>query len=251
LEHQSERPSPGREKQGALCHEEERAGVQASWVRALETLGVLAFTLLLSWAVMRTVILSSALPFEETLTLGALSFFLAWLLSDLLSGLIHFAGDRIGHSAWPILGPGFIAPFREHHSFPDAILSHGLCERIGSHAIGTIPFLAGALVVGDASAPVSVTGLHVGVAFFLVSLSFWVVLTGQIHVWAHQRVVPVWVRRAQRIGILLSPEQHACHHTGAHRSHYCITSGFWDRAVFGGLSGQSSPTENKPEPEWS
>ncbi len=234
-----------------MCQKEERPGAQAPWVRALETLSFLAFIALFSWGSVRALLLGCALPLEEALTLAPLSITIAWLLSDLLSGLIHFAGDRIGHAHWPLLGPGFIAPFREHHSSPRAILTHGLCERMGSHALGTTPLLVGALLIGDASDPGSVTALHFGLVFFLMSLSFWLVLTGQIHVWAHQRAVPGWVRKAQTMGLVLSPEQHACHHRGAHRSHYCITSGFWDRAFLGGLRTRDSQTESKTEPEWS
>jgi ubiquitin-conjugating enzyme E2 variant len=48
----------------------------------------------------------------------------------------------------------------------------------------------------------------------------------QIHKWAHSVERPWLVRACQRVRLFLSPGHHSRHHSGAHLSHYCITSGW-------------------------
>ena len=70
------------------------------------------------------------------------------------------------------------------------------------------------------------TGGHDLAAVFALSLTFCVLMTNQVHKWAHQDRPPLIVRLLQRVGLLLTPEHHQRHHTGDHLSHYCITTGW-------------------------
>lgn len=156
--------------------------------------------------------------------LPALAF--GWLLSDASSGVMHFVADRCGREDWPILGRAFLRPFREHHRNPDAILEHGFLERNGNNAlvvvlaVGWMPFVVEAR---------SLPGLWLSLG--ALSWGFWTVLTNQIHAWAHAVEVPRPVRFAQRLGLFLPREQHERHHRPPYRSHYCITSGIFDRLL--------------------
>jgi ubiquitin-conjugating enzyme E2 variant len=64
---------------------------------------------------------------------------------------------------------------------------------------------------------------------FVVALLLVVIMTNQIHKWAHLahvgRPVPSIVRALQRSRVILSPEHHQIHHTPPYDTHYCITSG--------------------------
>lgn len=68
-------------------------------------------------------------------------------------------------------------------------------------------------------------GAHPFLAAFVLALMGFVVVTNQIHKWAHTAEVPAGVRWLQDRGVVLSPAHHRLHHTPPHDSHYCITSG--------------------------
>ena len=46
------------------------------------------------------------------------SMFMAYVAADFVSGFVHWLGDTFGEEHWPILGAGFIKPFRDHHVDP-------------------------------------------------------------------------------------------------------------------------------------
>jgi hypothetical protein len=70
---------------------------------------------------------------------------------------------------------------------------------------------------------------HLFAATFVLALTGLVVVTNQIHKWAHiartGEPVPAAVTWLQGRGVILSPSHHEVHHTPPHASHYCITSG--------------------------
>jgi plasmanylethanolamine desaturase len=55
-----------------------------------------------------------------------------YLLADLLTGLVHWFCDTFFDEATPLIGPGLIAPFREHHRDPLLMTRHGFLELTGS-----------------------------------------------------------------------------------------------------------------------
>lgn len=150
-----------------------------------------------------------------------------YLLADLLSGLVHWAFDRLGSETTPFFGPRFVRPFREHHAFPEAILSHGFLETNGNTCLGAIPvLLAVRFLRSDPDAP----GQTAVVALVTFTAAF-ALGTNQFHKWAHARSRRGIVAWLQSRKLILSPEQHARHHTAPFDSDYCITTGWMNRTT--------------------
>ena len=156
---------------------------------------------------------------EQLTTSSALAAFgcvaLGLCLSDLASGVVHWAADSYGSPRMPIFG-GFVRTFREHHRDQLDITRHDAVETNGDVFIFSSPLHFVILcTVGDPLALAAVFGV------FLGSYS-----NSQIHKWAHQADPPRLVRTLQRVRVFLSPDHHSRHHAGAHESHYCITTGW-------------------------
>ncbi len=144
-----------------------------------------------------------------------------WLLADFISGTVHWFADTWGRSDWPILGPTLIHSFREHHVLPEKIITHGWVETNGACCMISLPVLVVPAALGWEG--VSVAGC--------LSFTVWIVLTNQIHKWAHA-TDPGWVvRTVGRTGLVLSRENHARHHSGDHTTDYAITSGVLNRGL--------------------
>lgn len=165
--------------------------------------------------------------------LGAL---IGWVLADLFSGLVHFIADNFGHPATPIVGPLFIAPFREHHDAPEAMLHHGFLERNANNALVTSPLFLW-IPWMSLSSPFALL-----CSAICLNLSGWLFLTNEIHAKCHQRPTRGAAYWLQQRGLILAPEQHDVHHAAAatnsdapasrgrrDRFHYCITCGICDR----------------------
>ena len=148
---------------------------------------------------------------------------LGWVFADFSSGIVHFLCDRFGSEATPLFGPAVIRPFREHHVDPRAITEHGFVELSGNNALALTPILAAgselAPFFGDALLPSAVFS-------WLMSASVGLFTTNQIHRWAHMQRAPRLGRALQRIGLAISAEAHARHHSAAHDRAFCITNGW-------------------------
>lgn len=152
---------------------------------------------------------------------GVVAALLAWLLADLISGVVHLAADQLGDEQTPLVGRNVIAPFREHHLHPTAMTEHGLVETNGDSALAVLPVLLAGHVFLSSAPSLATFAQHVG----LLSFSAAILLTNQIHQWAHARHAPCTVRWLQRHKLVLSPQQHSNHHRRYDRA-YCITSGW-------------------------
>ena len=139
---------------------------------------------------------------------------LAWVLADLLSGIVHWTADTWGSEDTPVIGPRFIRPFRVHHVNADDIVSRSFLHLNGDVALGVLPILTAAFFVSGAG------------RVFLVALALCILPTNQIHQWAHQPVAPRFARGLQHLGLILRPDQHRLHHTDPNRSHFCIAAGW-------------------------
>lgn len=135
-----------------------------------------------------------------------------WALADLASGLVHWAGDRLG-----------IRPFREHHDDPRAMTRHDFVETNGASCIGCLPLLAAAPVLS----------LHPLLHALVLFTAIGALLSNQCHKWAHMAGagVPRTVRLLQRLRLILPPEAHRRHHAPPHDRHFCTASGWLNRPL--------------------
>jgi hypothetical protein len=140
--------------------------------------------------------------------------------ADLLSGLIHWAGDTWGRATTPWLGPRLLVPFRYHHRYPRDMLRSGFFTTNGDTALVSCLFLGAAFLVP----PGPVVGRYT--AAFAVAFAAWGLPTSQIHKWAHTPCPPRPVRWLQRAGLILGPVRHAIHHRPPHADYFCITTGW-------------------------
>lgn len=158
---------------------------------------------------------------------------LGYLLADFGSGVVHWAGDRYGNAKTPFFGPALIGPFRNHHSDPRDICRHGLLELLGNSGLVVLPFLLVAARVAHWPLFGATT------AGILLIACVAAVATNLFHRWAHLDRIPGLIRWLQSVRLVLPPEEHERHHSGARDRAYCITTGwmnpllekidFWNR----------------------
>jgi ubiquitin-conjugating enzyme E2 variant len=188
--------------------------------RLLETCSVLVFVVLYGFALARARSLDLG---SHALLLGG-AFFAGMVAADLVSGLVHWLADTWGTVEVPILGPTLIKNFREHHADPKALTRKGLIETNGDNCMIVLPAPIWSLFVPvDDARPE-----WLFVYAFSLSLTFWIMLTNQIHKWAHLEwdELSAPVRFLMRTRLILSVAEHKIHHTIPYESHYCITTGW-------------------------
>ncbi|MCH2107766.1 MAG: fatty acid desaturase family protein [Polyangiaceae bacterium] len=142
---------------------------------------------------------------------------LAYLITDLLSGTIHWAMDNWGSDTAP-----FVAPFRRHHLHPEEITQHDFVELNGNTClVGLLATLLAWLSLLIPDTPWLATAV-----FLQVTLVFGV-LTNSIHAWAHtsKNELPKILRFAQESNIILNRRHHQEHHRAPHHKNYAITNG--------------------------
>src|SRR6266851_987243 len=132
--------------------------------RSVEIVAIFTFFLLMFGLVGR---LWSSIFRSPWLVLSAV--LLAYLAADLVSGVVHWAGDSWGTPEWPLFGSSLIRPFREHHVEQTAITRHDFIETNGSNCLVSTPVALVALLIplddGDSLTIFSVA--------FLGSLTLW------------------------------------------------------------------------------
>ena len=175
-------------------------------------------------AVLASRVLDAAIDrWSPAVALGiVVSVFAAYLAADFLSGLVHALCDNLGSVDTPLVGQKFIRSFREHHSDPLDMTRGDFVRVNADNFLVCLPVVIPVLLWVD-------IGAHLFVGTFVLSLICLVIVTNQIHKWAHiARIgepVPAVVGWLQRRSVILSAEHHEIHHTPPHESHYCITSG--------------------------
>ena len=161
-----------------------------------------------------------------TAVMTVLAVFSAVVAADFASGLVHALCDNLGSVDTPIVGQKFIRSFREHHTDPLDMTRGDFIRVNADNFLICLPILIPVTIWLDVEG-------HPFLATFLVSMMGFVVVTNQIHKWAHTADVPRPIRWAQAHRLILSPEHHRVHHTPPYDSHYCITSGITNRFLTG------------------
>ena len=146
--------------------------------------------------------------------------FLGIVAADFVSGMVHWACDTWGRADIPILGTIVLKSFRLHHVDQLGITRHDFFEANILNFIVSIPVMFGAFKMELSSE------LRAFVAMFLSFLVVFVVLTNQIHKWAHQARRSKLVSWLQKHHEILSAKAHAIHHSRPYTHAYCITTGW-------------------------
>ncbi|EPS57282.1 hypothetical protein M569_17537, partial [Genlisea aurea] len=147
-----------------------------------------------------------------------------YLLSDLGSGVYHWAIDNYGDGGTPVFG-GQIEGFQGHHRRPATITRRQMANNLHSLARAVTFAVLPAGLLSDDAAWLGFVGFCSGCVMF----------SQQFHAWAHtpRRRLPRVVAALQDSGILVSPAQHGAHHRAPYNGNYCIVSGVWNGALDG------------------
>lgn len=188
------------------------------WVTALEFCGVAAFAALwLRLAAQMALATNGA----AEIALAAFAALAGYLLADFASGFAHWFCDTFFEETSPVIGRLLIQPFREHHRDPLAMTRHDFLELNGNSCIVLAPVLAiGAWLATGAAANA-----------FLLAFTLALFATNLFHAWAHADSAPRLVRWFQRQRLILCPQRHAAHHSGANDRAFCVTSGWMNAAL--------------------
>ncbi len=190
--------------------------------RVLEIAAIFGFFILVAIISVRVYSGISTLGWETVAWLLPVAIIGGYVASDFASGFVHWLGDTYGTEETPLLGQGFIKPFREHHVDPKGICRHDFVEVNGNNSI----------VLGLYMVPVAifVTDPTSTLQFFVlamsVSLTLGVFMTNQFHKWSHMEDPPLYIRKLQDWKLILGREHHDVHHTAPFDTYYCITCGW-------------------------
>jgi len=149
------------------------------------------------------------------------SVFMAYILSDLGTGIYHWGVDNYGDGNTPVFGRQ-IAAFQGHHQKPWTIVQREFCNNLYQ-------------VFKPASVPAAfflAISPFMSPAFnaFTSSFLFLVCMSQQFHAWSHMKrsELPGVVLALQEAGILVSRKMHGAHHRAPFEGNYCIVSGLWN-----------------------
>jgi hypothetical protein len=152
-----------------------------------------------------------------------LAVFLGIIVSDFISGFLHWFFDTFLEVTTPIIGAHLVGPFREHHHDPLLMTRHSLLEQVGNSCIAFHPLFLIVWWLGPV-APQSQGGVFG--YWFLLSYGFFLTAANVLHSWAHDPAAPRFARRLQAWDLIVSPEHHQPHHVPPHRTTYCVTTGW-------------------------
>ena len=145
--------------------------------------------------------------------------------ADFVSGFVHWTADTWGRETLPVIGRRLLRPFRVHHVNPDDFTRRSFLDVNGDVATIVAVLLLVGLVLPLDRPWGRLTEVFL-FSFCLIGLP-----TNQVHQWAHMRSPPAFVRFLQRTGIILSRAEHARHHVAPFAKHYCIATGWCNRAL--------------------
>ena len=106
--------------------------------RALEIASIGFLFAALAWVAVRVATIGCTGGDWLRIALGVVG---AYLISDFISGFVHWAGDTVGDENTPVFGANFVRPFRYHHVDPKDITRHDFVETNGNNCIVAAPVL--------------------------------------------------------------------------------------------------------------
>ena len=157
-----------------------------------------------------------------------------WLLADLGTGFYHWGVDNYGGPDTPLVG-NQIAAFQGHHTRPWIILHREFSNNTYQICKPALPLL---LAYAAASEGLGLSG---EADVLTASFTAFVVLSQTLHGWSHgsKAALPPWVLAMQDLGVFISRQAHAEHHTAPFEGNYCIVSGVWNPLLDGKLGKTS------------
>lgn len=150
------------------------------------------------------------------------------LITDLLTGSVHWWEDAYGNPDWKYLGKSVVIPNIEHHKNPRGFLKGTFFDRIKLSLI--IAIVLGAILY-------FFNCLNWQVLFCLAYGS----LANEIHAITHRtdKENGKFICALQKIGLIQSRRMHGHHHTSPYDVNYCVLTnylnpllnkiGFWSK----------------------
>ena len=190
--------------------------------RLLEIMALAGYFAISIIYLMRALSIAPELPAKLAWFLFLKSILVAYLAADFVSGFVHWLGDTFGEEHWPVLGAGFIKPFRDHHVDPKDICRHDFIEVNGNNCFVLLMLILPLyFIIPDGWGAWSFFAFS-----FVVFFAFGIFMTNQFHQWAHMDNPSPTIARLQRWSLILSPSNHNVHHAAPYKTYYCITSGW-------------------------
>ena len=184
--------------------------------RALEIASITFAFGSLSWIAYRIAAAAHGVGDWIGITMAAV---FGYIVSDFLSGFVHWAGDTVGDESTPILGRTSCG-----RSVTTTSIRRTSPGTISSRRTATTASSSPVLMLVLFLLP-ETTGVLFYTCVVIACTALFVFCTNQFHKWAHTRTRPV-DRLLQRAGLILSPEHHVIHHTAPRDKYYCITVGW-------------------------
>ena len=144
-----------------------------------------------------------------------LQIILCIIITDLLTGSVHWWEDTYGNPDWIFFGNTIVKPNIEHHKKPRGFLKDSLFQRVKLSAliaicIGTVIFLLGFL--------------NWQIMFCLIYASF----ANEIHAITHRtnKENGKLINLIQKTGLIQSRKMHGYHHSAPYDINYCVLTNY-------------------------
>jgi ubiquitin-conjugating enzyme E2 variant len=152
------------------------------------------------------------------------------LITDLLTGIVHWWEDAYGNPDWKYLGKFIVIPNIEHHKNPRSFLKSNFLSR---NNVG----ICTAIIIGSFFYLFIFKESVWQLNFFLIYGS----LSNEVHAISHRskRQNGKLISFLQKIGIIQTQKMHSIHHTSPYDVNYCVLTnylnptlnkiGFWQK----------------------
>jgi TMEM189-like protein len=140
---------------------------------------------------------------------------LTWLVTDFISGFVHWLEDSYGHPHMPLVGRYITKPDLRHHYRPRQFVTNSWLSSAQMLLVLCSAALFVAFALGRLS-PMVYFGAVLGMN------------ANQIHKWCHRtpRENGALIVALQRMRLVQTPQQHHQHHLGSKDAAYCVLTGF-------------------------